>query len=88
MPSNMAHAIMNVEDNMSVTENYFLVDSLEDYIHGVMAGDILIEEDSACEEMFWKSLYFKQLDKEDREAARAMVSQVETRLNMEPGLCN
>ena len=87
MPSNMAHAIMNVEDNMSVTENYFLVDSLEDYIHGVMAGDILIEEDSSCEEMFWKSLYFKQLDKEDREAARAMVSQVETRLNMEPGLC-
>ena len=88
MPPNMAHAIMNVEDNLSVTENYFLVDSLEDYIHGVMAGDILIEENSSCEEMFWKSLYFKQLESKDREAARAMIRQVETKLNMDPGLCN
>ena len=55
MPANMAHAIMNVEDNMSVTENYFLIDGLEDYIHGVMAGDFVIERDSLCEEIFWKS---------------------------------
>ena len=70
------------------TWHYFLVDSLEDYIHGVMAGNILIEENSSCEEMIWKSLYFKQLESNDREAARAMIRQVETKLNMDPGLCN
>ena len=87
MPANMAHAIMNVEDNMSVTENYFLIDSLEDYIHGVMTGDIVIEKDYRCEEMFWKSLYFKQLGNEDRKVARAMIDQVENILNREPGMC-
>ena len=88
MPANMAHAIMNVEDNMSVTENYFLIDGLEDYIHGVMAGDIVIERDSLCEEIFWKSLYFKQLGRADRQVARAMMGQVESMLNREPELCN
>ena len=87
MPANMAHAIMNVEDNMSVTENYFLVDGLEDYIHGVMAGDIVVEKDSLCEEIFWKSLYFQQLGREEREVARSMMKQVEERLNADPGMC-
>ena len=31
MPGNLAHAIMNIEENISVTENYFLEDSLEDW---------------------------------------------------------
>ena len=30
----VGHAVMNLEDNISVTENYFLVDSLDDYIQG------------------------------------------------------
>ena len=39
MPGNVAHAIMNIDDNVSVTENYFLVDSLDDWIHGMMISD-------------------------------------------------
>ena len=30
----VGHAVMNIEDNVSVTENYFLLDSLDDYIMG------------------------------------------------------
>ena len=30
----LAHAVMNIDENLSVTENLFLPDSLEDWVHG------------------------------------------------------
>ena len=30
----LAHAVMNIDENLSVTENLFLQDSLEDWVHG------------------------------------------------------
>ena len=30
----LAHAVMNIDENLSVTENLFLHDSLEDWVHG------------------------------------------------------
>ena len=30
----LAHAVMNIDENLSVTENLFLTDSLEDWVHG------------------------------------------------------
>ena len=30
----LAHAVMNIDANLSVTENLFLPDSLEDWVHG------------------------------------------------------
>ena len=30
----VAHAVMNIDENLSVTENLFLPDSLEDWVHG------------------------------------------------------
>ena len=82
MPGNVAHAIMNIDDNVSVTENYFLVDSLDDWIHGMMVsdanlfdnGDEVKEKDN---EIFWKAMYYKILNKDDRKLVRAMQKQVE-----------
>ena len=80
IPGNTAHSIMNIEDNISITENYFLIDSLDDWVHGMMTGYKLMDEDSdgKDEERFWKSMYFKQLEKGDRDSARAMISQIES----------
>ena len=30
----LAHAVMNIDENLSVTENAFHLDSLEDWVHG------------------------------------------------------
>ena len=88
MPAYMAHAVMNIDENLSVTENYFLADSLDDWVHGMMTDMELIEEISLVEqEMFWRAMYFKHLEKEDREAVRSMRKQVEFMVNNEGSAC-
>ena len=88
LPPNMGHAIMNLEDSISVTENSFSIDSLEDFIHGVMVGNSIVQYNYNCEELFWKSLYNKLLGKEERSVARAMMEQVEQDIDKNPELCN
>ena len=34
LKGHLAHAVMNIDENLSVTENLFLPDSLEDWVHG------------------------------------------------------
>ena len=83
----MAHAILNVEDNVSVTENYFLMNSLEDLIHGVMVGEDALDPDIKTNEKLWKSLYNKLMSKDDRKSARSMIDQVESMLENNPDFC-
>ena len=89
IPANRAHAILNIEENISVTENYFLEDSLEDWVHGMMTGDTLIEDDSdgGEEERFWKTMYFKLLEKEERNIVREMIRQVEFMASESQEIC-
>ena len=89
MPGNLAHAIMNIDENLSVTENYFLADSVDDWVHGMMTGESLIDEESSNleDEIFWRAMYFKHLDREDREAVRAMRDQVEYMVNYDGDAC-
>ena len=90
MPGNLAHAIMNIDENVSVTENYFLVDSLDDWVHGMMTGANLIDDESTGleEEIFWRAMYFKHLGREDREEIRAMRDQVEHMVNNDGSACD
>merc|ERR1712032_1537020 len=93
MPGHLAHAVMNIDENLSVTENLFLLDSLEDWVHGVMAGEDLvsIDDDSLAvreEERFWKSMYFSQLDAGERALVRGMRTQVERMMNRHPEGCD
>ena len=89
MPGNLAHSIMNIDENVSVTENYFLHDSLMDWIHGLMIGDTLLDEDSngTDETKFWKAMYFRYLKRGDREELRAMINQVEDMINRDGEKC-
>ena len=94
IPGNVAHAVMNIDENAALTENYFLVDSLEDWIHGMMiGGENLIDTDiekQKEEELFWKAMYYRHLNKDDRKLVRTMRDQVEKMIdfntcNDEPG---
>ena len=83
----MGHAILNLEENISVTENYFLVDSLEEIIHGLMMGESVMSG-QAHERRLWLSLYNNLLDKEDRKVARSIMDQVQEGLDLNPNLCD
>ena len=89
IPGNLAHAVMNIEDNISVTENYFLVDSLDDWVHGMMMGEKLTGDnsDGLEEEIFWKEMYYRGLDRDDRAEIRAMIEQVEYMANKNQNFC-
>ena len=89
LPGTLAHAVMNIEDTVSVTENYFLVDSLDDWVHGMMVGDKLIENksDGLEEKIFWKEMYYRALGKDDRAEIRAMIEQVEYMANNNQNIC-
>ena len=90
MPGNLAHAVINIDDTISVTENYFLVDSLEDWVHGIMTGKELLngyESRPGVEERFWKSMYFKQLNKHERTTVRTMMSQVQEVMDNNDNSC-
>ena len=68
---------MNIDENAALTENYFLVDSLEDWIHGMMIGSKnLIDTDiekQRKEELFWKAIYYRNLNNDDRKLVRELV---------------
>lgn len=83
----MAHAVLNLEDNVSVTENYFLKNSLDDLLHGLMMGENVREETSELNEKLWKSLYFKFLNAEERSHARSLIQQIEIGLSEYSQVC-
>ena len=91
MPGNLAHAVLNIDDTLSVTENYFLADSLNDWVHGLMAGKELLHGYSTRPvelEVFWKAMYYKLLDREDRQAVHAVRDQVEDMVKHDDTACD
>ena len=89
MPGSLAHGVFNIDNNLSVTENFLLVDSIDDLVHGVMIGEEAIGGDynSRDEERLWRSLYYKTLHHKDRRALKAMRDQVERMVNSSGGIC-
>ena len=83
----MAHAILNIEDNVSVTENYFLINSLDDMIHGMMMGENVLDLKPHQRQRLWKCLYFKLLKKKDRVLARYIIDQIEEAINTHDDAC-
>ena len=89
MPGSLAHGVFNIDNNLSVTENYLLVDSIEDLVHGVMIGEEAIGGDynTRDEEILWRSLYYQTLHQTDRRALKAMRDQVEGMVNSSGDIC-
>ena len=90
MPGNRAHAVVNIDETIALTENYFLEDSLDDWVHGMMTGEDLIHDasDGLDEEIFWKAMYYKNLERKDREIIREMRDQVEYMVNYDGSACD
>ena len=89
MPGSLAHAVLNIDDNLSITENYLLVDSLDDLVHGIMIREEAIGGDynRKDEERVWKSLYYQTLEQGDRRALRAIRDQVEQMARINAEIC-
>ena len=87
LPPRMAHAILNMEDNVSVTENFLLHNSLEDLVHTLLLGEHALEPSGKDHELLWKNLYFKHLNKDDRETARSIMRQVESFVESQDDFC-
>ena len=90
MPGSLAHGVFNIDNNLSVTENFLLVDSIDDLVHGVMIGEEAIGGDynSRDEEILWRSLYYKTLHHSDRRALQAMRDQVEEMVSSRGDICH
>ena len=89
MPGSLAHGVFNIDNNLSVTENYLLVDSIEDLVHGLMIGVEAIGGDynTRDEEILWRSLYYQTLHQTDRRALKAMRDPVEGMVNSSGDIC-
>ena len=89
MPGSLAHGVFNIDNNLSITENYLLVDSIDDLVHGVMIGEEAIGGDynTRDEEILWRSLYYQTLRHTDRRALKAMRDQVEEMVSSSGDIC-
>ena len=90
MPGSQAHGVFNIDNNLSITENYLLVDSIDDLVHGLMIGKEAIYGDynSRDEEILWRSLYYQTLQHSDRRALKAMRDQVEEMVSSRGDICH
>ena len=89
MPGSLAHGVFNIDNNLSITENYLLVDSIDDLVHGVMIGEEAVGGDynTRDEEILWRSLYYQTLRHTDRRALKAMRDQVEEMVTSSGDIC-
>ena len=54
LPARTAHAILNLEENLSVTENYLATSGLEDLVHGLLLGESALHPSSRENERLWR----------------------------------
>ena len=88
LPTNMAHAVYNLEDNVSVTENYLASEGVAEVVAALVTGEDAGLGLGRGEERLWRSLYYGQLDREGRRRAREVVARVEGELERRPHLCH
>ena len=83
LPSGLPHTILNLEDNVAITENYLLVDGLID-LTKYLALDLISELRSSWAEVAWKRFYFSQLLKaKDRRLMKKIYEHITYSLDYE-----
>ena len=87
LPSGFPHAVFNLEDNVSVTENYLASEGVTEVLAAILAGDDAGLGLSRGEERLWRSLYHGQLDAKGRQTAREVVNRLQLELDLRPELC-
>ena len=61
LPSGLPHTILNLEDNVAITENYLLVDGLIELTKYLALDLISLKTRSSWAEVAWKRFYFSHL---------------------------
>ena len=87
LPSGFPHAVFNLEDNVSVTENYLASEGVAEVVAAILTGEDAGLGLSRGEERLWRSLYNGQLDNKGRRTAREVVDRLELELDRRPELC-
>jgi len=93
VPSRSAHAVLNLDWSVAVTENIMTVESLMELPHKLMLGNVLLpdmEDDMGerREEKIWKCLTRRSLlNRAERKAMWNMAAQVEKKLSKSPKVC-
>ena len=76
LPSGLPHTILNLEDNVAITENYLLVDGLIELTKN-LALDLVSVFRSNWAEVAWKRFYFSPLLKaKDRRLMKKIYEQI------------
>lgn len=70
LPHGMGHAILNIRDNVAVTENFLFVDALPELMSKIALNEIDMFRPK-WEEMGFRKLYYQHASKTDRKAMRA-----------------
>ena len=83
LPSGLPHTILNLEDNVAITENYLLVDGLID-LTKYLALDLISLPRSSWAEVAWKRFYFSHLLKaKDRRLMKKIYEHITSFLDYE-----
>ena len=61
LPSNIPHAVLNTEDNLSVTENYLATEGVMEVVHALVTGEDGMQQVDitfATKYFFFRQIYF------------------------------
>ena len=86
--SHAAHAVLNLDRSLGVTENILTVEALLELPHRLLLGGGLLPdmaEGERREERLWKCLMRRELGLEEREVMREGLRQVEGKLGERRG---
>ena len=88
LPHGLGHSVLNVRDNVAVTENFLFVDALPELMSKVALDEISMFRPN-WDERGIKKLYYDSVNGADRSAMRAMYEQAIKRIDQSFGhLCD
>jgi len=85
LPRTTPHSVLNLEDNISITENILTLDAVEEYLTRTLVDNMGLGY--ADEPQLYSQLYYRILDKDGRRRVRDIISQVETMIEKYPEYC-
>lgn len=87
LPHGLAHSVLNLRDNVAVTENFLFVDALPELMSKVVLDEISAFRPGWDEHGLRKLYYGGLVDAEDRDAMRAQYEHAVKRVSDQPAFC-
>lgn len=87
LPHGLAHSVLNLRDNVAVTENFLFVDGLPELMSQIVLDEISPFRPDWDERAVKKLYYGNLVGADDRRAMRRAYEHAVERVNREPKLC-